>query len=123
MSVRKNRDSLVCTSAIVMVMLAEIILFSASTVRAARAQDTATASATYRTKCATCHGADGAGSEVGKTMNIPDLRSPAVQKAPNAQLAQIISDGKNGMPAFKGSLSETQIHALVTYIRSLRQKK
>ena len=123
MSVRKNRDSLVCTSAIVMVMLAEIILFSASTVRAARAEDTATASATFRAKCAMCHGADGAGSEVGKSMNVPDLRSAVVQKLPALQLAQIISDGKNGMPSFKSSLSETQIHALVTYVRSLRQKK
>ena len=29
-------------------------------------------------------------------MNVPDLRSPAVQKLPDAQLAQIISDGKGG---------------------------
>jgi cytochrome c6 len=106
-----------------MVMLAEIILFSASTVRAARAQDTAGAAATFRAKCAMCHGPDGAGSEVGKSMNIPDLRSAAVQKLPDAQLAQIIADGKNGMPPFKSSLTEPQIHAVVTYIRSLRQKK
>ena len=123
MSFRMSRDSIVCTSAIMMVMLAEIILFSASTVRAARAQDSAGAAATFRAKCAMCHGPDGAGSEVGKSMNIPDLRSAAVQKLPDAQLAQIIADGKNGMPPFKSSLTEPQIHALVTYIRSLRQKK
>jgi mono/diheme cytochrome c family protein len=70
-----------------------------------------------------CHGQDGGGSEVGKSMNVPDLRSPVVQKLPDAQLAQIISDGKGGMPQFKNSLSEDQIHALVTYIRSLHQKK
>jgi mono/diheme cytochrome c family protein len=70
-----------------------------------------------------CHGPDGRGSEVGKSMNVPDLRSDAVQKRPDAELAQIISDGKGGMPPFKGSLSETQIHALVRYVRSLRQHK
>jgi len=56
-------------------------------------------------------------------MNVPDLRSPAVQKLPDAQLAQVISDGKGGMPPFKSSLSEDQVHSLVTYIRSLQQKK
>jgi mono/diheme cytochrome c family protein len=56
-------------------------------------------------------------------MNIPDLRSETVQKMSDAELAQIISDGKGGMPPFKGSLSEAQIHALVKYVRSLRQKK
>jgi len=36
---------------------------------------------------------------------------------------RIISNGKGGMPAFKDSLSEDQIHALVTHIRTLHQKK
>jgi mono/diheme cytochrome c family protein len=70
-----------------------------------------------------CHGEDGGGSQVGKSMNVPDLRSAAVQKLPDAELAQVISNGKAGMPAFKSSLSEDQIHALVTHIRSMRRKK
>jgi len=124
MSVKKNRDSIVCTSAISIVIIAEIIFFSASVVRADAGQGAATAAKeTFRTKCAMCHGPDGAGSEVGKSMNIPDLRSEAVQKLPDAELAQIISDGKGGMPPFKSSLSEAQIHALVHYVRSLHQKK
>jgi hypothetical protein len=41
----------------------------------------------------------------------------------NAQLAQIISDGKATMPSFKSSLSEDQIHSLVAHIRTLRAKK
>jgi len=56
-------------------------------------------------------------------MNIPDLRSQPVQKLPDAELVQIISDGKGAMPSFKSSLSEGQIHTLVAYIRSLRQRK
>jgi mono/diheme cytochrome c family protein len=56
-------------------------------------------------------------------MHVPDLRSQAVQKQSDAELAQIISNGKGGMPAFKDSLSEDQIHALVTHIRTLHQKK
>jgi mono/diheme cytochrome c family protein len=56
-------------------------------------------------------------------MNVPDLRLPALQKLPDAELAQVISNGKGGMPSFKNSLSPDEIHVLVTYIRSLRQKK
>jgi mono/diheme cytochrome c family protein len=56
-------------------------------------------------------------------MNVPDLRSPEVQKLPDAELAQVISDGKGGMPPFKGSLSEDQIRALVKQIRSMGRKK
>jgi 2-hydroxy-3-oxopropionate reductase len=54
---------------------------------------------------------------------VPDLRSPAVQKLPDAQLAQIISDGKGGMPPFKSSLREDQLHSLVVHVRTLRAKK
>jgi cytochrome c6 len=120
--IRKNRDSIVCTSAILSVLLAEIILFSVSGAQA-HGQDRAATKATFAAKCAMCHGPDGAGSEVGKSMNIPDLRSEAVQKVPEAEHVQIISDGKAGMPSFKSSLSETQIHALASYVRSLRQRK
>jgi cytochrome c6 len=120
MALLNNRDSIVCTSAILSVLLAEILLFSVSGAQARAGQDRAAAKATFGTKCAMCHGPDGAGSEVGKTMNIPDLRS---QKLPDAELVQIISDGKGAMPSFKSSLSEGQIHTLVAYIRSLRQRK
>jgi cytochrome c6 len=123
MVVRKTRDSTVCVSAVLIVLVAEIILFSVSVVRADGGQNSAATKATFRTKCAMCHGPDGAGSEVGKSMNVPDLRSEAVQKLSDAELAQIISDGKGGMPPFKSSLNEAQIHALLRYVRSLRQKK
>jgi len=123
MPVRKNRDSIVCTCAILIVIVAEILLFSASDARAGGGQDSAGAKATFQTKCAMCHGPDGTGSEVGKSLNIPDLRSEAVRKVPDAELVKIVSDGKGGMPPFKGSLTEAQIHALVRYVRSLRQHK
>ena len=123
MLLRMNRDSFVCTCAILIVFIGEIGLFSVSSAQARSAQGSAAAKATFQSKCAMCHGPDGAGSEVGKSMNVPDLRAPVVQKLPDAQLAQVISDGKGGMPSFKSSLSEDQIHALVAHIRSLRQKK
>jgi cytochrome c6 len=110
-------------SAILLLLFIGLTFFVVSIAQASPAPDGAADSATFRTKCAMCHGPDGSGSEVGKSMHVPDLRSPIAQKMPNAQLAQIISDGKGGMPPFKNSLSEDQIHSLVSYIRSLHQKK
>ena len=115
--------SVICRSTILTGFVATLMLLPTSIVPANPVPDSAASSATFRTKCAMCHGQDGGGSEIGKSMNVPDLRSPVVQTLPDAQLAPIISDGKGGMPQFKNSLSEDQIHALVTYIRSLHQKK
>jgi len=108
---------------ILLVLLVGLTLFVVSVVEANPGPDSAGSSATFRTKCAMCHGPDGGGSAVGKSMNVPDLRSPAVQKLPDAELAQVIASGKGGMPSFKNSLSEDQIHSMVSYVRSLHQKK
>jgi mono/diheme cytochrome c family protein len=110
-------------SAILLMLFVGLTFFVVSIVRATPSPDGAASTATFRAKCVMCHGPDGSGSEVGKSMNVPDLRSAAIQKLPDAQLAQIISNGKGGMPPFKSSLSEEQIHSLVVYIRFLHQKK
>ena len=119
----KTQHHVMSASTILLVLFVGLTLFVVSIVRASRGPESATSSATFRTKCAMCHGPDGSGSEVGKSMNVPDLRSPAVQKLPDAQLAQIISDGKGGMPSLKNWLSEGQIHSVVAHTRSLHQKK
>ncbi len=119
----KTEQHAILGSLILLMLFVGLTLFVASIARANPAPDSADASATYRTKCVMCHGPDGAGSQVGKSMNVPDLRSPAVQKLPDAQLTQIISEGKGGMPPFKSSLSEDQIHSLVSHIRTLRAKQ
>jgi mono/diheme cytochrome c family protein len=119
----KTRHFVISISSTLMALAVGLTLFPVSIARANPGQDSAASKATFRTKCAMCHGQDGGGSDVGKSMNVPDLRSLAVQKLSDAELAQIISDGKGGMPSFKNSLSEAQIHGLVTSIRSLARKK
>jgi len=123
MNHEKSQHHMMFVTLVLVVLFAGLTLFVASIVRANPVPDSAASGATFRSKCAMCHGQDGAGSTVGKSMNVPDLRSPAVQKLPDAELAQIISNGKGGMPSFKDSLSEEQIHSLVSYVRSLHQKK
>jgi cytochrome c6 len=122
-----NRDNaehpVIFVFTLLLLFFASLTFFVASVVRADNGQNGASSASTFRAKCAVCHGQDGGGSQVGKTMNVPDLRSPAIQKQSDAELAQIISDGRGGMPSFKGSLSDDRIHGLVTYVRSLAQKK
>jgi cytochrome c6 len=123
MTQEKTERHVIFASTILLLLFVSLTLFVVSIVQANPGPDSAASSATFRTKCATCHGQDGGGSEVGKSMNVPDLRSSEVQKLPDAELAKAISDGKGGMPPFKSSLSEDQIHALVKQIRSLGRKK
>jgi mono/diheme cytochrome c family protein len=66
---------------------------------------------------------DGSGTPLGKSMDAPDLRSEAVQKHSDAELAQIIADGKKVMPSFKKTFTEEQIRGLVQYVRELAKNK
>ncbi len=69
----------------------------------------------YKSKCAMCHGADGAKS-AGH-----DLSSADVQKKSDADLAAVISGGKPPkMPAYK-SLTPDEVKGLVAYIRTLKK--
>ena len=81
-----------------------------------------TARSTFSSTCASCHGQTGVPTAVGKSLNAPDLGSADVQSHTNAQLQQIISDGKGNMPPFKGSLSEAQINSLVAYVRTFSKQ-
>src|SRR5579864_3840586 len=80
--------------------------------------------AVYKSKCAVCHGPDGAGKTVmGEKLKARDLRSAEVQKETDAELAQIITKGKEKMPSYAGKLTKEQIGQLVSYIRELAKKK
>jgi mono/diheme cytochrome c family protein len=79
--------------------------------------------ALFKTKCAMCHGPDGAGkTPMGQKLNIRDLRSAEVQKQSDADLTHVIGHGKGKMPAFGKSLNEDQIKLLVAHIRELGKK-
>jgi mono/diheme cytochrome c family protein len=78
------------------------------------------ASTLYKSKCAACHGADGTGSSMGKKMGAQDFTSADVQKMSDAELADIITNGKNKMPKY-ASLKPEDIKGLVAYIRTLKK--
>jgi cytochrome c6 len=83
----------------------------------ASAQD---AAATFKSKCAGCHAADGTGSAMGKKMGAHDFTSADVQKMSDAELADVITNGKGKMKASTG-LKPEEIKGLVAYIRTLKK--
>lgn len=77
------------------------------------------AAATYKAKCAMCHGPDGKGGKMGTK----DFASPDIQKETDAQLTETITKGKPPkMPTYGGKLSEDEIKGLVAQIRSFGKK-
>jgi mono/diheme cytochrome c family protein len=81
------------------------------------------AGATYKQKCTPCHSADGSGNNpMGKTLKVPDLRSQEVQKKTDAELTEIITTGKDKMPAYGKTLKPEDIKGLVEFIRSIAAK-
>src|ERR1700757_3385055 len=81
------------------------------------------AASTYKTNCVSCHGQDGRGSAVGKSLHAADFHSAQVQQQSDAQLADVVAEGRGNMPAFATRLNKDQIDALVKYIRSLARAK
>ena len=79
----------------------------------------------YKSKCAMCHGPDGSGATpMGKKLGVRDFRSPEVQKMTEAQLIEIITKGKEKMPAYgAGKLTAAQIKELAGYVHELGKKK
>jgi len=77
---------------------------------------------TFKSKCAACHGADGAGkTPMGQKFNLRDMSSADVQKQSDAVLTGIITNGKEKMPAYTGKLSADDITGLVKFIRTLKK--
>lgn len=102
---------------VIAVVLTTIVFLSAP----AKA-DTA-AEATYKAKCAMCHGPDGKGeTATGKMMKVKDFASEEVQKMSDADVTAAIASGKGKMPPSK-TLSADQVKDLVAYVRAFGKKK
>jgi mono/diheme cytochrome c family protein len=79
---------------------------------------TASPQATFKAKCAMCHGDEGRGKQSTKTR---DLRSAEVQTQSDDELAAIITRGKApNMPAYK-SMPPDEVKEIIKYIRSLKK--
>lgn len=87
----------------------------------ARADDAS--AALYKSKCAGCHGPDGAGqTAAGKAMKVGDFHDADVQKMSDADLTNVVSMGKNKMPGYAKTMKPEEIKGLVAYVRELGKK-
>lgn len=79
--------------------------------------------ATFKSKCAMCHGADGlATSPMAKAMSVPSVKSEMFMKLSESEMVTATTNGKGKMPAYKGKLSDAEIKDVVAYMRSLEKK-
>lgn len=82
----------------------------------------------YTEKCVRCHKEDGTGGKVeieGTTLNAEDFTVDKMKNMSDAKYIGYIENGvpDEGMPAFKGKLSDAEIKNLVKFIRSEFQGK
>jgi len=76
-------------------IIAGVVLVGLSVASLPMRADSTAAEATYKAKCAMCHGADGKGeTPTGKAMKVKDFASEEVQKMSDADLSAVISGGK-----------------------------
>jgi cytochrome c6 len=106
----------------VLALAAGLLIVVILAAKPAASEDSAAGAAVYKSKCQTCHGPDGGGTAVGKSLKVADLRSAEVQSKSDTELTQVISDGKDNMPGFKGTISDDEIHAVLAHVRTFSAK-
>jgi len=76
--------------------------------------------ATYKTKCAMCHGAAGTPSAgMAKSMGIKPASDPAMKALTTAQIETTVKAGKGKMHPVAG-LTDAQIKDVSAYFKSLK---
>lgn len=80
----------------------------------------------FAARCALCHGPDGHGDGVAskglnpKPRNFHDVAYMSTRT--DAQLLEVIHNGKGAMPRWQGQLSDDEIKAVLAHVRSLAKK-
>ena len=76
--------------------------------------------ATYKAKCASCHGTAGTPSPgIAKMLGVKPVSDPSVKAMSAADMIAVVKDGKGKMKPIAG-LTDPQIKDVVTYFRSLK---
>jgi len=76
--------------------------------------------ATYKAKCASCHGAAGTPSAgMAKMMGIKAASDPDIKKLTDAQVIAAIKSGKGKMKPIAG-LTDAQIKDVATFYKGLK---
>ena len=96
---------------------------NASPIQDKKRQGALSAATVYAKNCATCHGKDGQAKTFKAKFNHARNLSDAVwqQSVSDEHLFNSISNGKGKMPSFGKKFSESEINALVAYVRQLKK--
>ena len=102
-------------------LILSAILFIGGTAAAEPVEDI------WKSKCKSCHGADGAAQTTeGKKQKVDSMRPAEWQtKWTDEKIKKIINEGSKDKPkmkAFKGKISDEDIDALVKHIRTFADK-
>ncbi len=124
---RSSTRAKVVTVGLVIILSGFCVAFSAHSIKPASVeQANVDASALFTSKCATCHGKDGKAKTVkakfNHARNLTDAKWQA--EVTDERLFNSIHNGHNGkgkMPSFGKKLSDSQINALVVFVRTLKQ--
>ena len=84
------------------------------------------ARANFTKNCEPCHGPNGEGGPVkvdNKQIKVPSLKSEHAIKHTDEQIAKMITNGEEAMPAFKDKMSQAEISDMVKYVRTHFQGK
>ena len=71
----------------------------------------------YAKKCLFCHGKDAKGKPGKPEL---DLTKEATTSKTDQELAGLVKNGVNRMPAYKDKLSDAEIKSIVDYLRTLK---
>jgi cytochrome c6 len=71
-------------------------------------------------KCAACHAPDGKGNQKMSEMLKTKIGDLSTSTKSDADMLQLVTDGKKPMPAFGKALSKEEMNAVVQYAKSLR---
>ena len=86
----------------------------------------ATARANYAKNCESCHGESGTGGLVkvdNKQIKVASLKADHAIKHTDDQIAKMITNGEEAMPAFKDKMSQAEIADMVKFVRKNFQGK
>ena len=84
------------------------------------------ARANFTKNCEPCHGPNGEGGLVkvdNKQIKVPSLKSDHAIKHTDDQIAKMITNGEEAMPAFKDKMSQQEIADMVKFVRTNFQGK
>ena len=85
-----------------------------STQAATKQSQQLTSQSIFESNCVSCHGHDG-------TARIAGAANLQITNMNENTMIQTITNGKGGMPSFKGILSENDIKAVATFVKHLKK--